>query len=182
MSKETWGDIPGYEGFYQICKETQQLRSLTRVCKRSCNGNPTRLGQLMSIKREDDNRLRVHLSRDGKQRGFLVHRLMWITFVGPIPDGYEINHKNGKPWDNDLNNLEVVTRLGNMQHAKRHGLMNCGRGERQGSAKLTAEKVVEIRNLYKTGDYSYQELANQFGIDLSHVGNIVKRYSWRHIP
>lgn len=37
------------------------------------------------------------------------HRIVWETFVGEIPDGYEIDHINGNRDDNRLTNLKLVT-------------------------------------------------------------------------
>ena len=39
----------------------------------------------------------------------LVHRLIWETFIGEIPDGYEIDHINTIRTDNRLDNLRLVT-------------------------------------------------------------------------
>ena len=38
-----------------------------------------------------------------------VHRIIYETFVGPIPDGYEIDHINAIKTDNRLENLRCVT-------------------------------------------------------------------------
>ena len=38
-----------------------------------------------------------------------VHRIIYETFVGPIPDGYEIDHINAIRDDNRLENLRCVT-------------------------------------------------------------------------
>ena len=41
------------------------------------------------------------------------HHLIWETFMGEIPEGKIINHKNEKKDDNRLENLEVVTKSEN---------------------------------------------------------------------
>ena len=46
---------------------------------------------------------------DSKRKLFLVHRAIYETFVGDIPDGYEIDHINTKIDDNRVENLRVVT-------------------------------------------------------------------------
>lgn len=47
----------------------------------------------------------------------LVHRLVATAFIGTIPKGKEVNHKNGNKQDNRVDNLEVVTHKENMNHA-----------------------------------------------------------------
>ncbi len=46
---------------------------------------------------------------DSKQKPFKVHRAIYETFVGPIPDGYEIDHINTVKDDNRIENLRAVT-------------------------------------------------------------------------
>jgi hypothetical protein len=46
-----------------------------------------------------------------------VHRLVYESFRGPIPDGLEINHIDGNKKNNSLENLEAVTRKQNLHHA-----------------------------------------------------------------
>ena len=45
-----------------------------------------------------------------------VHRVVYETFVGEIPQGYEIDHINTVRDDNRLENLRVVTRKENMNN------------------------------------------------------------------
>lgn len=47
-----------------------------------------------------------------------VHRLVAMAFIGEIPQGMEINHKNGIKTDNRVENLEIVTHVENMHHAR----------------------------------------------------------------
>lgn len=48
----------------------------------------------------------------------LAHRLVYAYFCGDIPEGYEVNHRNGVRNDNRLSNLELVTHSDNMALAK----------------------------------------------------------------
>ena len=45
-----------------------------------------------------------------------VHRIIYETFVGPIPDGYEIDHINAIKTDYRLENLRCVTHKENMNN------------------------------------------------------------------
>lgn len=51
----------------------------------------------------------VCLSKDGKQHTYKVHRLVWETHNGPIPDNLQINHINEDKLDNRLSNLNLMT-------------------------------------------------------------------------
>lgn len=49
--------------------------------------------------------------------GCKLHRTVWEDANGPIPDGYDIHHKDENPLNNDISNLECLTRL---EHRQRH--------------------------------------------------------------
>ncbi len=62
-----------------------------------------------------------------------AHRMIWEAVHGPIPDGLQINHKNGVKHDNRLCNLELVTCSENIKHSYRIGLRSA-KGECNGRA------------------------------------------------
>lgn len=64
--------------------------------------------------------LQVELRKDGKRKGFLVHRLVVTSFIGPIPKGMEVNHINEDKRDNRLENLELVTHKENINFGTRN--------------------------------------------------------------
>ena len=49
------------------------------------------------------------------------HRYIYEHVFGPIPDGYEINHKNHQRHDNRIDNMELVTRSQNTQFIQKRG-------------------------------------------------------------
>lgn len=53
----------------------------------------------------------------------LAHRLIWIWHHGPIPKGMQIDHKDGNPFNNLIENLRLATPLQNSAN-------NCGRKNR----------------------------------------------------
>lgn len=68
-------------------------------------------------------------------RGVRVHRLVAMAFL-PNPDNLpEVNHKDGDKGNNDVSNLEWISRHGNMQHA----------ATLREKADSRSKKVIEIR-------------------------------------
>jgi group I intron endonuclease len=51
-------------------------------------------------------------------------------------------------------------------------------GENAPMAKLTWEKVKEIRNLYPTGYYTHKKLGEMFGVSRSNIGDIIANKIW----
>ena len=45
---------------------------------------------------------------------FRTHRLVWENFVGPIPEGYVVDHINNDKKDNRLENLQLLTHKENV--------------------------------------------------------------------
>jgi predicted XRE-type DNA-binding protein len=58
---------------------------------------------------------------------------------------------------------------------------NPARGERIGNAKLTAEKVREIRVLYAAGGVSQAALGSRFGVNQSKISDVVHKKTWAHV-
>ena len=59
----------------------------------------------------------IKLRKDGQRKSYYLHRLVWETFMGKIPDGFEINHIDHDKSHNDLDNLELVTHSENLHKA-----------------------------------------------------------------
>jgi hypothetical protein len=55
------------------------------------------------------------LGFEGKQ--YMAHRIIWALHHGREPEGF-IDHINGKPWDNRIENLREATPAQNRWNAK----------------------------------------------------------------
>lgn len=105
---EEWRDIPGYEGLYQV-SNYGNVKSL-----RHYGGNSQAV--LSPIIRKDGYVV-THLSKDGKTRSRLVHRLVATAFL-PNPKGLEmVNHKDENKANNRVENLEWCTRSYNQLYS-----------------------------------------------------------------
>lgn len=108
---EIWKDIPGFEGRYQV-SNTGKVKSM--------NYRRTGLPGILAPRNSRGYKC-VHISNaDKKCRSHFVHRLIWETFVGPIPEGMEINHKDENKSNNSLENLEVMTPKQNNNYGTRN--------------------------------------------------------------
>jgi len=90
----------------------------------------------------------VVLRKDGKSSSYFVHTLVARSFLGEPPPGHEVHHRDCDPGNPALENLEYVTRKGNMAYADALGRTSpppVGRGAKNGRAKLTDEQVTAIR-------------------------------------
>ncbi len=121
----------------------------------------------------------VHINK--KRYGAMAHRLIWQMKYGNIPDGYEINHKNGVKTDNRIKNLEAVTPSRNKEHAiKELGVFFGARGERSGMSKLKDKDVIEIRILRKQGE-KVIDIAKKYNLSISTISTALNNRSWTHV-
>lgn len=61
----------------------------------------------------------VNLYNNKTKRQALIHRIIWETFMGDIPQGLEIDHINCVRSDNRLDNLRTLTHQENMNRPER---------------------------------------------------------------
>lgn len=81
--------------------------------------------------------------------GDYVHRLVAEAWIGSIPEGYEVNHKDANKWNNKVSNLEIVTKSENIRHAFENGL-NEGAYRKPKWFVLDGDEVVVT--IYKDSD------------------------------
>ena len=107
----------------------------------------------------------------------LVHRLIYRHHYGsPLPRDMVVNHKNGDKADNRLANLELVTTKQNARHSARS--LGTNQGERSGKARLSNSEAEAIRAEYAAGGTTYRQLADEYGVKLGTIRNIIKRKTY----
>ena len=124
--EELWKDIPEYEGLYQastlgnIRTHANKTTSSARFPERHWKQRILKpKWQRYSNGRAD---ARVELWKDGKHKTLLVARLVALTWVDGYDDGMTVNHKDGNPQNNNVDNLEWVTIGDNIRHGFDTGL------------------------------------------------------------
>ena len=163
FSDEAWLDVVGYEGLYKVS-------NYGRV--KSFQGRDERL---LTIDTNNANYAKVLLSKDGRGKTLLVHRLVATAFIPNSNNKPQVNHKNGNKLDNRVENLEWSTCSENTQHAYDTGLAKSLRGVDNGAAKLTSEQIAEIRSTCIIGDKNFglRSLAKKFKVSEHTIYRIV---------
>lgn len=126
----------------------------------------------------------------GKYRGYLfsrnsmvvarmTHRLVADAFLGPIPHGMQVNHKNGEKHDNRVENLEIVTASENRAHSYRVLGIAPNRPSVFGNATLDWNSVDAIRKEYAGGGTSYSKLGEKYSVSKRTIMEVVLKRRWR---
>lgn len=121
MEEEIWKDIPGYEGLYQA-STLGRIRSLrsgeAKVMKQVDHGRGARKYKQIqfSIKKQDIN--------------YGVHRLIGLTFIPNPENKPEIDHIDGNPSNNRVDNLRWATRIENANNPISMERRHAYRGEK----------------------------------------------------
>jgi hypothetical protein len=171
--EEEWKAVPGYEGSYEALN-IGGVRSLDRVDPR---GNHIK-GRVLAPSKLRNGYLAVSLYKNGVPHNHPIHELVLETFVGPRPEGMEVCHLDGNPYNNTVENLRWDTHAGNMQDMVSHGRTNLGRGLSQ--ATLTEADIPRIFELRASG-MKVTEIADAIGVHRGTVYGILSRKRWNHV-
>jgi len=128
--------------------------------------------------RDQDGYLVLSLVIDGrpKQRR-LVHRLIALAFHGPPPPGkYETKHANGIRSDNHPKNLSWGNQKENAYDRDQHG--HTARGEKNGTAKLSNQQVLDIKRRLNSGVLQ-KTIAKEFGLHKTAISHIAMGRNWK---
>lgn len=145
---EKWKDIAGYEGVYQVSSEGR-VKSLPRIAQRSNGRQYTVTERILKqydlkFKGEKKPRKMVHL-KSGESKRFLIHRLVAEAFLLNENNLPQVNHKDGNPFNNSVENLEWSTNQDNAIHAYNNGLMKTERKVLK-LCPLTNEVLAEFKS------------------------------------
>lgn len=185
MTIEKWRMVDGYEGRYAVSNAGRVKRTIeyTTADGRSFKWR----GEYLKLSKDKRGKgyWRVWLYDRKKRRScpLSVHGLVARYFIGPCPPDKEINHKDGDPSNNNVDNLEWVTHRENIQHSFREldHAANLVRGSEHHHAKLHERDIPHIRTLLSQG-YSKASIGRLYGVSGYAINCIANGKTWKHVP
>jgi len=141
--EEEWKWVKGFEGVYQI-SNMGRLKSFKKYSEGYVLSNKNQYGDYLSVVLED--------ARTNKRRHTRIHVLVVETFIGIIPRGWHVHHKDGNKTNNILTNLEIV-------HPKEHRKKTEEQNPQIVEGLVNYNKFVKPRRIYqydKNGNFIAQ--------------------------
>lgn len=174
--QEIWKPIAGWEKLYEI-SNMGNVRSLDRYVKqkdyyRFCKG------QTIKVCKHKSGYGIVTLRNSGIQQVSKVHQLVMNTFnPNKSNKKLEINHIDGNPMNNKLENLEWCTHKQNLQHASKNNLLSIYKPieqyDLQGNLIKHWDSMKQAREFYNYGINSLYRACNS-------KNGVHKGYIWRY--
>ena len=176
-------------GYFHVDSEGQIWRHIKLMAGGRAGGKPQPIF-LKAPEKADTSEAgptsyrKVMFTFEAKRHAIYAHRIVWMTAnARPIPEGMEINHKDGNKRNNHPANLELVTHSENTLHSFRELAQKSKpqRGSKNTSSKLTEEKVLLIRDLCAKKELTQGAIAAMFGVSQRTVSEIHLRKTWSHV-
>lgn len=172
---EIFKNVIGYDGLYQVSNKGN-VKSLVN-----------RHGYPIILKQSWDNGgyKIVTLCKNKKRSTKTIHRLVASAFLGQ--SSLDVNHKDGNKQNNNLENLEFVTKSQNVLHAINIGIF---KPNTKKIAENKRKKVSQINNI--TGEVvatflSAHDASKKTGFNRGNIscacrlGKLAEGYKWKYI-
>ena len=173
---ETWKDITGYEGLYQV-SDLGRVKSLSRTIYKVDGTTQTFKDKIIKLCLITKGYEGTGLTKKGNRESVKVHRLVAIAFIDNPENKPQVNHIDGNKLNNCATNLEWNTNIENMKHAVESGLFKNVKGRERLRSILTENEVLEIRS----SNLSSRKLGNVYNVNKSTILSIKNRKTWKHI-
>jgi hypothetical protein len=116
--EEIFTDIVGFEGLYQLSSDLNQVKSLEREVNNPRGGTRILKERILKGTIYERGYIRFSLWKDGVKKTLGLHKIIALQYISnPNPEFYNcVNHIDGTPSNNHLNNLEWCTTRFNTIH------------------------------------------------------------------
>lgn len=182
---EIWKPVVGiadgfYDGYYEV-SNMGRFKMLPRLLRHS---KGLRVSKEKIVTGSNSHGYRVvSFKKEGFKKVISVHVLVARAFVhnSNTEKFNMVNHLNSDRADNRAENLEWCDHSRNAKHAYEAGKLNITKGSSRSTAILNEKKVLAIKLLYKTGNFSHMDLAELFGVGKTTIQAIMNGTKWKHV-
>ncbi|HJF68547.1 MAG TPA: NUMOD4 motif-containing HNH endonuclease [Staphylococcus kloosii] len=164
--EEIWKDVVGYENIYEVSNFGNVRTHKNKTTWTERHGLRHWKQRGLKNKTPNGRDIRVSLWKDGKVKDWLVHRLVAYAFI-PNTDKNKnsINHIDGNPRNNHVENLEWCNHKENNNHAFESGLMTTN--NKTTLLRLSDNKTFNFRSMAKASLF--------LGHHSGYISNTLKR-------
>ncbi|VTX47321.1 HNH endonuclease [uncultured Leptotrichia sp.] len=173
---EIWKEIKDFSGYFVSSKGRVKSSDREIVCK---NGVKKMLKgkilfQTTTIQKDTHlPRLSVQLWKNNKAYLRAVHRLVALAFIDNPLNKPTVNHIDGNPLNNNLENLEWNTYSENQKHAYKMGLVKTKRNYYPSNIKPVIGFNPITKEIIET--ISAGEMARKLNVNISAVTNCARK-------
>lgn len=163
---EIWKDVVGYEGIYEVSNFGNVRTHKNKTTWTERHGLRHWKQRQLKNKTPNGRDVRLNLWKDGKVKDWLAHRLVAYAFI-PNADETKnsINHIDGNPKNNHVENLEWCNHKENNNHAFESGLMTTN--NKTTLLRLSDNKTYNFRSMAKASLF--------LGHHSGYISNTLKR-------
>lgn len=173
---EIWKKIEEFAGY--MVSNKGRVKSIDReiICK---NGVKKKLKEKIlfqtktTFKDAHLPRVSVQLWKDNKSYLRSVHRLVALAFIDNPLNKPTVNHIDGNPLNNNVENLEWCTYSENQKHAYETGLMKVKKNFYPSNIKSVIGIKPETKEIIET--ISAGEMARKLKVNISAVTNCARK-------
>lgn len=174
MFSPDWKAIKGFRGVYQISRNGE-VRSLVG------NNGKYKTPRVLKLREDVNGYLRVSLFLNGKEKRYMVHRLVAGAFIEREEKLNIVNHKDSDRKNNSVENLEWCTQSQNILHGYRNGKA-CKKGEKNSMSILCEKQVRVIKHILLIPNrISVSKIAEIFKVNYSVISNIKTGKNWNFV-
>jgi len=159
MKPIAWKPIRGYEGLYEISDKGQVKSLIGWNGKRYINRE-----KILKPTKTTTGYWKIELVKNKNRKSKKIHRLIAIAFIPNPEKKPNINHIDGNPLNNSLENIEWCTQKENVDHALRIGLR-----------KLVKIPQKELEELYLVNKNSLRMIGNTYGLSATTVARRLEK-------
>lgn len=160
QAAEVWVDIIGYEGLYKISNKGRVKSTV------GWNGRKyIKRERILIPSKTTTGYMKIELSKNKEKKSKKIHRLIAMAFISNPENKPQINHIDGNPLNNDIENLEWCTQKENIIHAYNTGLI-----------PTLDIPGYEIADLYIEQGYALRKIASLYGTNQNTIMRRLKKH------